>query len=652
MNFRMADNGHQADSSRDVILSQAYQPILRGYFAAAASYYLLMSIAHMLTLDRGALLVMLGVSITAAFATVAGFIFLKKPRPVWQLEAVTLAINLLILTNIFAALQSDFRDAKLVYYVVAVMVFAFASVTMRQALVAIALALVLLASNLVSASSGEWAVYGFIAFAAGLSAVSIAFFLRRTIEFAVASEMSANTARNDAEHRLKKAETLGEVMRRQSLIDSLTELPNRRAFYARMRELREDQPNCRQSWLILLDLDGFKAVNDNHGHIIGDKLLEAVARRLRKHCEGAAFVSRMGGDEFSIILEDAEDAEEAAVWCEKLVEILARVYLIEDRLVMISGSIGCHAVDFAEKDAKLIQNADFALLYAKRNGKNRVVLFDEQHGQEAEERFRIEQALRVANFSDEIELVFQPQYDLDGDNFMRAEVLARWHSPKIGDVGPEQFIKIAEESGLIAGITIAVLKKSILALKMWDVPFPVAINLSGSDLLNDQMVDEMISLVKKSAIDPAMIEFEVTETAMMSDIGRAKGNLGRLSALGHPIALDDFGTGYSNFNYLRTLPIDKLKVDRSFLEDLADPTTEKILRSLVGVARTLDVPCLLEGVESEFDLLVAKRVGAQAVQGFLFGQPLDVQEMQALFRDTSSHAPSMQALSGGVWFAG
>lgn len=169
--------------------------------------------------------------------------------------------------------------------------------------------------------------------------------------------------------------------------------------------------------------------------------------------------------------------------------------------------------------------------------------------------------------------------------------------------------------------------KAITALKSWDQPFPLSVNLSGHDLIADQVIDQIISTVQDSDLDPALLEFEVTESAMMSDTQKASANLGRLAALGHPIALDDFGTGYSNFGYLRTLPISKLKVDRSFMENLTDPMTEKILHSLAGMARTLDVQCLLEGVENELELLMAKRVGAQSVQGYYFGIPMSAVQL-------------------------
>jgi predicted signal transduction protein with EAL and GGDEF domain len=336
----------------------------------------------------------------------------------------------------------------------------------------------------------------------------------------------------------------------------------------------------------------------------------------------------MGGDEFNIILPAMHSERQLEAWAGGLLAEIGQVYLIDDRLVQISGSIGCCRITGGGDD-KVVQKADYALMHAKRNGKDRVVVFREEHEQDAAERFAIEQALRIADFDAEIELLFQPQYRLGEQRFAIAEALARWNSPTIGKVEPDRFITIAEESGLIAKITLAVVDKALAQVAHWDGRIAISINLSGHDLLSDQIINQIVGKVRSAGVDPALVEFEVTETAMMVDLQRAIANLNRLAQLGHGLALDDFGTGYSNFTYLRSLPIGKLKVDGSFMQDVADPMTEKVLRSLVGMARTLDVECLLEGVESELELALAKRVGAQSVQGYLFGRPMTAGEVIA-----------------------
>ena len=620
-----------ARRSSALLLTLTYKPLIRGYFAVAAVYYGLITIANIVELEGADQWHMAGATSLTCIATLLAFILLKKPLPIWKLELVTTIINVMVVANIIIALNWQFATAKLTYFILATMIFAFTGVSLRQSAFSIVLGFGGFFFQALRYAPEALSIYVYLAFAAALSSLTIAYFLRRTMGMAVDARDDAELAKTVAENRLSKAQALGENMRRQSLADILTGLPNRRAFFEMLSQFRQPDNTGGKDWLCLLDLDGFKAVNDNYGHLMGDAMLKEVARRLKEHCGDVAHVSRMGGDEFAILAADFGDADGVEAWCGELLEKLAEVYLIDDRLVQISSSIGCYRINYDEKDAKLIQKADFALLSAKRNGKNRVVMFSHVHAQEAAEKSRIEQALRAANFETELELAFQPQYDIREDGFVRAEVLARWNSPELGSVSPDRFIEIAEASGLIARITLSVLRKTIATLQSWTTPIPLSMNLSGNDLLNNQVIDDIIAIVAASGIDAKLLEFEVTETAMMTDLERAKGNLLKLAELGHPIALDDFGTGYSNFNYLRSLPITKLKVDRSFMNDLGDPMTEKMLQALVGMASTLNVPCLLEGIEDELGLVSAKRVGAHAVQGFLFGKPVAVEELQRIF---------------------
>lgn len=636
----MSQMGRAKDTHHRVkaILAQTYQPILMGYFGVAAIYYAVMSVTHFWSFEGAGLSWMLSASIPAMLGGVTGVWLMRRPRTLHLLELTTTAVNCLVLANVMVALSLEFSESKLVYFIMMAMIFAFASVSMRQALVSISLTFVALYIQLSANIPEQLSTYLFLGFAAAVSSIGIAYFLKRAIGLAVGARQAAELARIETEIRLEAAEKLGETRLHQSMTDSLTALPNRRAFFETLSASIQASASGDPRWLCLLDLDGFKAVNDNYGHIIGDALLKAVAERLRSYCEDEADICRMGGDEFNMIARDSRSPEEMHRWCSGLLEEIAKVYLIDDRLIQISGSIGCCTIEIGEGDLKLLQMADYALLHAKRNGKNRVILFRDEHAKDATERFHIEQALRVANFDSEIELLFQPQVDLDTGHVECAEALARWNSPIIGQVGPSRFIEIAEESGLIAKITLAVVDKALTAISSWSRPIRLSINLSGHDLLSDQVVDQIIDLVARSGVNPELIEFEVTETAMLSDTERATANLKKLSELGHSIALDDFGTGYCNFAYLRSLPISKLKIDRSFVENLGDPMTEKILDSLAGIARTLDVHCLLEGIEDELELLVAKRVRARSVQGYLFGKPMSAGELLTFIEQESPQA--------------
>lgn len=621
-------------------IAQVYRPMIRGYFGVAAVYYLVMTLMHF-TVHSGADLLVIVTASTSACIVLAIFWYaLRDAIAIARLHVVTTIANLLILANVMTAMEIDFSQANLVYFIVMVMVFALACTGLKQAIISIAAVLAGLFYVLVKHMPDQLTNYAFVTFAAATGAIAITFFLRRAIG-------RTAFAGYEAENKLHEAETLGEEMRQRSLSDSLTGLPNRRAFFEAFRRSKEEAGSRCNSWLVLLDLDGFKTVNDVYGHLIGDELLKKAAARMQDYCGPKAHLSRMGGDEFNIILPNSPDECMVEAWCQGLLEYVARIYLIEERLVQISASIGCHRIDPEESDSQLIRDADYALLHAKKHGKNRVIVFSDKHAQVAAERFKIEQALRVADFDSEIELLFQPQFDLGHNRFVRAEALARWSSPIIGDVMPGRFIEVAEESGLIANITLAVLKKALSFLENSKLTVPLSINLSGHDLISDPIIDQIIEHVEGSGLDPALLEFEITETAMMADMNKASRNMLRLSELGHPLALDDFGTGYSNFSYLRTLPISKLKVDRSFMKDVADPMTEKLLQSLVGMARTLGVDCLLEGVEDEIQLIIAKRVGTHMVQGYLLGMPMTATELLSCMEEQNT-VEDRHIKSGGL----
>ena len=604
-------------------VEKAYRPIIRAYLAVLATYYFLINFTHLAVLDGHQMISMSAIATTACLACAFGAYKLRNPVSFAWLEWKLVAINLLVVANVMVALSIGYEQAKLIYFIICIMIFALASISMKQALISVLAAVGGLFAFVGLRQPDQLETYGYLTFAAGIAAVAIANVLRNAIE-------RAGGAQSKAEQQLAEAKYLGETMRQRSLSDSLTKLPNRRAFFESFRKYRAHAKQGKNCWLVLIDLDGFKSVNDIYGHIIGDELLKRVADSLTTYCGDKAFVSRMGGDEFNLILHDEADIDDVVNWCEQLLIVLSRTFHISGRLIQISGSMGCVQIDGEQEATRQINSADYALMHAKRSGKNRVVLFDDTHAQLATERFKVEHALRMADFSKEIELLYQPQVDLNDEIIVRAEALARWHSPSLGTIEPANFIEVAEETGLIAHITMAVLGRALEELKSSVIPVPLSINLSSQDLISDQVIDQVVDRVRASRIDPSLIEFEVTETAMMADVQKASANLKRLADCGHSVALDDFGTGYSNFAYLRNLPITKLKVDRSFLENLGDPMTEKILFSLAGMARTLGVHCLLEGIEDELGLVLAKRVGAESVQGYLFGKPMSSEDLRSV----------------------
>ncbi len=626
-------------------VQEIYRPIIRGYFAVFAAYYLLLLPTNFMYYQGLDLWSVVGIASLTSAVAVAGFFRLRTKVSIELLERLLVVLNFLVVMNVVVTLNLMFAPEKLVYFVILVMLFALASVSTRQSVLSIVFSCLAFLTFVPRIGAGDQATYGFLTFGAIMASVSITYYLRKAITYIA-------TAKLDAEDQLEEARVVGESLRHKSLSDSLTGLPNRRAFFEALRKSKHevtrhekesrDDPRApvQNLWLILVDLDGFKAVNDVHGHLVGDLLLKEVSNRLSAHCGETAHVSRMGGDEFNIILKSSGDETVIKGWCDELLEELAKSYVIEGRYVRISGSMGCKMMDLTQGARSQINEADYALMAAKKQGKNRSVIFTAAHAKQADERYKVEQALRFASLPDEIELLYQPQVDLRQNRIVRAEALARWSSPIIGDVEPSKFIKVAEESGLITQITLTVVEQAFRTLSLWAAPVPIAINLSCHDLISDPSIDQIIDMAREFKIDPTLVEFEVTETAMMIDLDKATTNLKRLSEMGFSIALDDFGTGYSNFSYLRRLPIEKLKVDRSLMENSGDPMTEKVLFSLAGMARTLGVECLLEGIESEVDLLVAKRVGADAVQGFLFGQPMSVGELSKVLENEAREKAS------------
>lgn len=615
-------------------MREIYRPLQRWYFAVFALYYAVMLPGHADFYVGTQRIVMLALAGAAFLIALAGFFVFRRRLGMKMAEAFIFALNALVVLNVLVALNIEFKSVKLVYFVIIAIAFSMASVSFRQSLASIAIAAAAYLSFMPRLDAATFTTFGFLSVGAAIASMSIAILMRRAL-------MAIANAKIEAEDQLANARELESTLRQQSLSDELTGLPNRRAFFRQLEAIVPDpsghspEAPALHHWLILLDLDGFKAVNDIHGHFIGDRLLEEVARRIKAVCGADMHVSRMGGDEFNMILTVREDVREsgdggpctAHERCQALLAAVSQPYVIEGRHIRISATVGYKRVEPEETIERQLTQADYALITAKKRGKNCALEFTSDLAQASDEREIIEQAMRQADLESELDLVFQPQFDFTAERIVAVEALARWDSPIVGRIPPDQFIRIAEESGLITGITMTVVEKAFRTASQWDGSLRLAINLSSYDLINDPNIDHIIALSSELGVNPANVEFEVTETAMMVDFDKATANLARLSGHGFGLALDDFGTGYSNFSYLRRLPITKLKVDRSFLENPGEEMTERMLASLAGMARLLGVHCLLEGIEDEIGLLMAKRVGAQSVQGYLFGAPMSEAEL-------------------------
>ena len=417
-------------------------------------------------------------------------------------------------------------------------------------------------------------------------------------------------------------------LQHQALTDDLTGLPNRRLLSDRLSQVLEmAKRDSRIVALLYLDLDGFKLVNDSLGHTVGDTLLAEVARRLGSRIRKSDTLARLGGDEFTIVLTRLNSQEEAALVASGLLEVLSRPFLIENHEIAISASIGISIFPENGADAtELLQQADSAMYAAKRDGKNRVMYFTSEIGLSVRERLNLENQLRGAIVRGEILVHYQPEFDIATRRLVRFEALARWQHPTLGNITPDRFIPIAEESGLIIPLGTFILEQACREALTWqalsDGPVQVAVNVSTVQFRRDSFVDEVAGILRDTGLDPKLLQLELTESIMLDGTERASSTMKRLAAMGVSIAVDDFGTGYSCFSYLPRLPFNALKIDRAFVSELGKRAEMvAMIRSLVTLAHNLNMQVVVEGVETTQQLETIKMLGGNEVQGYLLGRP-------------------------------
>jgi len=418
--------------------------------------------------------------------------------------------------------------------------------------------------------------------------------------------------------------------------DPLTSLPNRLLFNHRLvHSIELARRKERQLAVLFIDLDHFKNVNDTLGHELGDRLLQKVARHLSEHLRACDTVARMGGDEFILLLDDVEAPRYAAAVAEKILGLLSQTFSIEGYEIYISASIG---VSFFPADGEdgntLIKNADTAMYYAKSQGRNSYHFYAPQMSQYARERIHLESLLRRSIERGELSLHYQPQVDLASGQLIGAEALVRWNSPELGAVSPMRFIPIAEEIGFISTLGEWVLLTACQQMKAWDaqgfVLPAMAVNLSVKQLERGDIGAAVARILEETGLSCERLEMEVTESSIMKS-ERTLTCLNDLRALGVRLALDDFGTGYSSLSHLRRLPIQKLKIDRSFVTDVSgDPSREAIVRAVIALATALGLSTLAEGIETDAEAQFLRQEGCQLAQGDLFSCPLPPDELMAL----------------------
>ena len=423
---------------------------------------------------------------------------------------------------------------------------------------------------------------------------------------------------------------LGAENRALAHTDMLTGLPNRRSFFLRLDAAIAKIGYLPAPFVIaMIDLDGFKPVNDTFGHNAGDAVLSEVGRRLEAAMAGLGWAARLGGDEFGLVIVGAPDLEALG---HQLCAALGASYVLRDATAQIGASIGfARYPETAETAELLVERADYALYSAKAHQRGEAICFTKAHEVRQRSRAVIEQALRGADLAAEFTLAFQPIVTAPDGRIAAYEALARWDSPMLGRVSPGDFIPIAERSGLILNLTQVLLRKALAALRSWPEETRISFNLSGHDIASADALARIRTLVVESGVAPRRIVFEVTEGCLLRDMNEARRALLALRALGVSVALDDFGTGYSSLSYLQHLPIRTLKIDRSFVADIdTNRASLNIVRSIIELCRTLDLTCIVEGIETEEQRRALCEAGCSHMQGFLFSRPLPLGELAAL----------------------
>lgn len=435
------------------------------------------------------------------------------------------------------------------------------------------------------------------------------------------------------------ARAMAHQMTHSTQHDLLTGLPNRVLLNDRVGQaITLALRHAKKVAVLVLDLDGFKHINDSLGHPIGDKLLQCVAKRLVGCIRGSDTVSRQGGDEFLVLLSEVEQAKDAVLAARRMMDAVAEVYSIDQHELHITTSIGVSICPDDGRDAEtLIKNADTAMYQAKENGRHRYQFFKPAMNVKAVERQSVEESLRRALERKEFSLHYQPKVNLRTGKISGAEALVRWTHPTRGPVPPGVFIPVAEDSGLILPIGNWVLQEACNQAREWlDAGLPLgtmAVNISAVEFRDEHFLEGVFTILKKTGLDPQALELELTESVMMKRAESAASILKALRDAGVQVAVDDFGTGYSSLSYLRRFPIDALKIDQSFVRHIsAPPVDTTIVTAVVGMGRSLKLRVVAEGVETQEELEFLRTQQCDEAQGYLFSRPVVAQQFAKLLK--------------------
>jgi diguanylate cyclase (GGDEF)-like protein len=431
-------------------------------------------------------------------------------------------------------------------------------------------------------------------------------------------------------------------LRYQAMTDIVSRLPNRRAMRHALRALQlEQSPHA----LALVDLDGFKSVNDNFGHAVGDQLIRIVAALIQDSSGDDAFVARLGGDEFAVLISGKNCGPKIQAFANLLIARLQQPTMVEDRSLAIGASIGLTETNAQlDDEGEMLRRADVAMYQAKRQGKMRAEWFDAKLDEEQAFANALAAELRVSLAKGDIDVVYQPIVNAENAEWCSVEALARWTSPTHGLVGPDIFVPVAENSGLIDGIGLFVLRRACEDLQPWPY-LDLAVNVSAAQLKNPAFPDKIAAILAETGFSPHRLQLEITETYLIADAEVAQRVIEGITALGVMIALDDFGTGYASVGFLRRFAFGKLKIDRGLVaEAMDDPGARVLLQVSVAAARALDMIVTAEGIENAGQADLMRVIGCDELQGWHFGYPMDLAGLEAARQTANAEMTAISLL--------
>ena len=453
--------------------------------------------------------------------------------------------------------------------------------------------------------------------------------LERRVQERTAQLESANFT---LQQEISQRHQLEQKLRHDTLHDSLTGLPNRNLFMERTKKCLDETVNDPQAQfaILFIDLDRFKIINDSLGHLVGDEILIACAQRLNNCITPETTLARLGGDEFTILLERIVDVQDAVLVAEKILEEFAKSFDVKNRSLTITASIGIVlANEKYRQEIDLLRDADTALYRAKELGKARYEIFDQQMYVQVMHRMELENELRQGILRGELVLYYQPIINLHNLKVSGFEALVRWQHPQRGFISPGEFIPLAEETGLIMPLGKWVMHEACKQLKIWQDKLPEAdslimsINVTGDELCSPDFLNSLDQIIAQTQVKTSCLKLELTESVLIENSALILDVLAQIKARNIQLSIDDFGTGYSSLSYLPQFPVDNLKIDRSFVNDMdTSQQNIEIVKTIVTLAKALNMQVIAEGIETKSQLSSLQALGVEFAQGYLFSKPL------------------------------